>query len=76
MREQQAHWQGRLPQLVEPPTPTESFPAFLLESERFRQLTESIGGATHRLELDISTADALQRFVDLYRNYLNQLEPA
>lgn len=75
LREPQADWQARLPQLVEPPTPTASFPAFLLATERFRDLADAIGSAEHRLELDTSTADALQRFVDLYRNWLTDVEP-
>jgi len=65
----QAKWMSRLPELVEPPAPEASFPAFLLDTERFASLREAIGDARSRRELDTATADELQRFVDCYRDY-------
>lgn len=70
MPEQQAQWLRLLPNLVEPPTPAPDFPAFLLETERFAALRRAIEGKLTHSELDTATADELQRFVDLYRNYL------
>lgn len=69
-------WLDRLATLVEPPAPNASFPAFLLGTGRYASLAAAIGTATHRRELDVSTADELQRFVDLYRDYMTRPEPA
>lgn len=66
----QETWLRRLPDLVEPPTPDGSFPAFLLDTERFAALRAAIGTARCSAELDTATADELQRFVDCYRDYL------
>jgi hypothetical protein len=70
MRSAQQAWQRRLADLVEPPAPAEDFPAFLLETPAFRELNRSVGEATRRSQLPIAVADALQRFVDAFRDYL------
>jgi len=66
----QAEWLPRLRRLVEPPVPTEDFPAFLLALPPFARLAAAVGGATRAVELDVGTADELQRFVDCYRVWL------
>jgi len=66
----QERWLRRLPDLVEPPTPTATFPAFLLDTEHFAWLADAIGTAGSSDDLDTATADQLQRFVDHYRDYL------
>ena len=66
----QAKWMSLLPDLIEPPTPEPSFPAFLLDTEPFARLREAIGEAQSRRDLDTATADELQHFVDCYRSYL------
>ncbi len=72
----QQHWLHRLPTLVEPPFPGQDFPAFLLDTEPFAALGQSIRAAEqHKQQLDTATADALQRFVDLYQNYLSADAP-
>ncbi len=67
---EQAAWLPRLSQLVEPPAPTESFPAFLLETPMYQGLRAAVAGARHRRDLDMATADELQHFVDRYRSWL------
>ncbi len=66
----QQAWLPRLRAMVEPPHPGEAFPAFLLETAALRQLRTAIGDATDRHALDTATADEVQRFVDLYFDYL------
>ena len=66
----QQDWLPRLQRLVEPPLPLESFPAFLLELPPFARLRRAIGDANTIVDLDVGTADELQRFVDRYRSYL------
>jgi hypothetical protein len=66
----QLHWLPRLRQLVEPPLPADTFPAFLLETPPFARLRRAIGESRQLTELDVGTADELQRFVDCYRDYL------
>lgn len=66
----QRHWLPRLRRLVEPPTPRDTFPAFLLAIAPFARLGQAIGEATSAGHLDVGTADELQRFVDRYRDYL------
>ena len=68
----QQTWLPRLRRLVEPPLPRDNFPAFLLELPAFARLRRSIGDATQIADLDVGTADELQRFVDRYRGYLGQ----
>lgn len=70
LAEAQAHWLARLTDLVEPPAPDASFPAFLIEAPQFASLRQAVGDARTARELDTATADQLQRFVDLYRDYL------
>lgn len=65
----QRDWLPRLQRLVEPPLPLDSFPAFLLELPPFARLRRAIGSARHIADLDVGTADELQRFVDRYRSY-------
>lgn len=66
----QRRWLPRLRRLVEPPAPSDSFPAFLLALAPFTRLAQAIGEATTAADLDVGTADELQRFVDRYRDYL------
>ncbi|MEM7200852.1 MAG: hypothetical protein AAF628_11330 [Planctomycetota bacterium] len=66
----QEHWLPRLQALVEPPAPDAAFPAFLLDAPRYADLRAAVAGATSTKELDVGVADQLQRFVDLYRDYL------
>ena len=49
----QAKWMNLLPDLVEPPTPEPSFPAFLLDTEPFARLREAIGEAQSQRGLEI-----------------------
>ena len=72
MQAQQDHWLPRLRNLVEPPAPGPDFPAFLLATRPFAGLRAAIGGAQDLHELDVGTADQLQRFVDVYRDYLTR----
>lgn len=74
---EQAAWLPRLNALnalIEPPIPTESFPAFLLETPMFENLRAAIAGARHLGDLDTATADELQHFVDRYRTWLLQTD--
>lgn len=71
----QKDWIATLPALVEPPTPARDFPAFLLETPAFASLRRAIAGKALRVQLDTATADELQRFVDLFRNYMHELAP-
>ncbi|MHC4514946.1 MAG: hypothetical protein ACYS5W_14720 [Planctomycetota bacterium] len=73
-RAQQKVWLPRLNALVEPPTLTETFPAFLLETPAFAGLRAAIGAARHRHDLDTATADELEHFADRYRTWLLQTE--
>jgi hypothetical protein len=66
----QRRWLDRLRRLVEPPAPDEGFPAFLLDLPPFARLARDIGEARGLGDLDVGTADELQRFVDRYRDYL------
>ena len=66
MAPSQESWLRVLPDLVEPPAPTDAFPAFLLDTEPFGALRRAIGSATTAVDLDTATADELQRFVDRY----------
>lgn len=66
----QRQWLPRLRRLVEPPTPHESFPAFLLALAPFAHLGGAIGDTAVPGLLDVGVADQLQRFVDRYRHYL------
>lgn len=66
----QAEWLPRLGPLVEPPTLTETFPAFLLETPMYQGLRQAIADVHRRRDLDTATADELQHFVDRYRNWL------
>ena len=66
-----ARWLGLLEKLCEPPGMTEDFPAFLLETPHFADLRAAIEGAASASALDPGTADELQRFVDLYRGYMD-----
>ena len=71
----QREWLPRVTALVEPPAPTDDFPAFLLELPRFRELKNEILGhssAGAGPALPIGVADQLQRFVDLYRHWLTE----
>jgi len=65
LRQAQDHWLPRIQAAVEPPIPDDDFPAFLLETERFHALGETLEhcGAA----LDTGARDELQRFVDLFR---------
>ncbi len=65
----------RLRRLVEPPLPNEDFPAFLLATARFAGLRAQIGEARLRRDLDVGTADELQRFVDCYWSWLRTTDP-
>jgi len=67
----QRRWLARLRDLVEPPAPADSFPAFLLDLPPFHRLGRSVGDARAMAALDVGTADELQRFVDRYRTYLD-----
>jgi hypothetical protein len=69
---EQAIWLPRLRRLVEPPLPDESCPAFLLGTPAFAELGRAIGAARRAADLDTATADVLQRFTDLYRNWLQE----
>lgn len=71
MASAQKTWLERLPALVEPPTPTENFPACLLATERYETLRAAVGDARCRTDLDTGTADELQRFVDHFRGWLD-----
>ena len=79
LSEAKAEEQGRtlkgLRRLVEPPLPNEDFPAFLLTTERFAGLRARIGAARRRRDLDVGTADELQRFVDCYWSWLRTIDP-
>ncbi len=66
----QARWLPILAALVEPPTPSHDFPAFLLATAPFASLRERLGAARARADLDFATLDELQHFVDRYRDYL------
>jgi hypothetical protein len=55
--------------LVEPPAPDDAFQAFLLALPPFSGLRARVGSARRASELDTATADELQRFVDLFRDY-------
>ncbi|MEZ5965988.1 MAG: hypothetical protein R3F56_19285 [Planctomycetota bacterium] len=66
----QRQWLPRVRGLVEPPAPRDSFPAFLLAIAPFAHIGRAIGAARDPGELDVGTADELQRFVDRYRAYL------
>jgi hypothetical protein len=72
-RRDQLQWLPRLVRLVEPPQPDDSFPAFLLATPAFAELRAAIGDARDARELDTATADTLQRFVDHYRTWQNEL---
>lgn len=78
MRHAQEAWLPLLIELVEPPSPGEDFPAFLLETSTFSQLREAIAcqieDHQQPLALDTATADTLQRFVDLFRDYMVELD--
>jgi hypothetical protein len=63
-------WRDRIVDLTEPPAIGPEFPAFLLDTPAFRGLHARIGDATAAAQLDMATADELQRFVDRYRAYL------
>ena len=63
-------WRARINELVEPPEVGEDFPAFLLGTLAFADIASRIGDARSALDLDTSTADLLQHFVDRYRDYL------
>ncbi|MHC5064590.1 MAG: hypothetical protein ACYTG5_11530 [Planctomycetota bacterium] len=72
----QAEWLPVLQGLVEPPEPGNQFPAFLLATGNFEVLRELL--TEHRespdsTRLDTGTADTLQRFVDHYRVYLEEV---
>lgn len=62
-------WLARLADLAEP-KPDRDFPAFLLATPAFADLTARIGNAQHRRELCTAVADELDHFVDAYRYYL------
>ena len=70
MVDSQERWLRRLPRLVEPPAPDRNFPAFLLDLPLFCRLSHQVGDARHPGELSTAAADELQRFADLYRDYL------
>jgi len=71
LSDSQSRWMKLLPDLVEPPSPGPSFPAFLLDTAPFARLRRAIGDARSWRDLDTATADELQRFVDCYRDWLN-----
>jgi hypothetical protein len=66
----QTRWLPRLQSLVEPPLPAADFPAFLLELTPWAHLRQAVAGARSRSDLDVATADELQRFVDLFQGWL------
>jgi hypothetical protein len=66
----QQRWLPKLRRLVEPPAPDDAFPAFLLDLPPHRRLGAEIAAAATPADLDVGTADELQRFVDRYRDYL------
>mgnify|MGYP001384884649 CR=1 FL=1 len=70
MADDQAHWLSRLAQLVEPPVPTDDFPAFLLATPTFAELAQRIGSAKKRADLTIETADELDWFMAKFADYL------
>lgn len=73
---QQAFCNARLRELTEPPAIDDEFPGFLLESPRFAELAALVRGSARPGDLDTGSADALQRFVDHYRNYMVESEAA
>lgn len=78
LKQAQQAWLPLLKELVEPPGPGENFPAFLLETPNFGELRKAIACQNQDPEmppvLDTATADTLQRFVDLFRHYLQQVD--
>ena len=70
MREEQHRWLGRITRLVEPPVPDSTFPAFLLATPRYARLARELGAGSCRTEVGVGPLDELQRFVDLYRGWL------
>ena len=78
MRPAQEAWLPLLKELAEPPEPNQDFPAFLLETSTFGQLRESIADQNQDPEqppnLDTATADTLQRFIDLFRHYMDEVD--
>lgn len=63
-------WLEHVARLVEPPLPGPGFPAFLLETAPFDRLGHAVARALGRRDLDTATADELQRFVDLFGDWL------
>jgi len=74
----QEAWLPMLKELAEPPELDDRFPAFLLETAAFAELRAAIAGQnqdpSEPPRLDTATADTLQRFVDLFRRYLAQVD--
>ena len=69
-RELQSAWLNRLQELVEPPRPGPDFPAFLLALPPFDHVVQAIGNAERLAEMDVATADLVQRFVDHFAHWL------
>jgi hypothetical protein len=65
----QVRWLPRLRALVEPPLPAPDFPAFLLDLPAYAHLRQAVAVARSSGDLDVATADELQRFVDHYREW-------
>jgi hypothetical protein len=70
MREQQQRWLGTITRLVEPPVPDSTFPAFLLAMPQHARLAQELEGVSCRGQAGVGALDELQRFVDLYRGWL------
>ena len=70
LQDAQRSWLRRIVELVEPPRPDSTFPAFLLELPPFAPLARRIGTTAKRSELGTGVLDELQRFVDLFRGWL------
>jgi hypothetical protein len=70
MHAEQSHWLIRLRKLAEAPLPADDFPAFLLATPPFAELTHRIGRANRRAELAPATADELDWFLAAFRDYL------
>lgn len=74
MANEQQAWLARLRNLVEPPAPDEDFPAFLLATPAFGDLSTRLGDAERRADLPTDVADELDWFAASFADYLRTCE--